>query len=82
MLQQGSITAAMSHQSNVAQVSLEVYNNFFFIHFWIRSTFWFRAGSWIIDNNLRGCLFLFLTLWGPILIPFLTLRGKANIYLT
>ena len=28
MLQQGSINA-MSHQSNVAQVSLEVYNNFF-----------------------------------------------------
>ena len=55
---------------------------------WIRCTSWFNAGSRIIENNFRDCFFLFLaprraiTLWGPILITFLTLRGKANISLT
>ena len=55
----------------------------------IRCTSWFNAGSSIIDNNLRGAFFPnfkplrgTLTLWGPILFPFLNLRGKANLYLT
>ncbi len=63
----------------------------------IRCTPWLNARSRITVNNLRGCCFLFLTpkgtltLWGPILILYLTprgpilillltLRGKANFY--
>ncbi len=44
---------------------------------WIR----FNAGSWIIENNLSGCLFLFLApAEGPILITLLTWPKISNFF--
>ena len=60
-------------------------------HFvWIRCTSLFNVDSGIIENNLGGVFFLFLASArgggsnpaGSIQIPLLTMRGKANIYLT
>ena len=56
----------------------------FYLFFWIWCTFWFNAGSRIIENDLKVCFFSIfrpcsgaLTLQGLILIPLLTLRSKA-----
>ncbi len=63
------------NQKLISSVVSEIYNkrSVRYIFFWIRCTSRFIAKPKIIKNNLRGCFLLFL---------FLTLRGKANLYLT
>ncbi len=52
---------------------------------WIRCTSRFNAGSRIIENNFKGCIFLFLAPAegpnhaGQYSYPFPNLRGKANL---
>ncbi len=81
--------------SQVLKSYCQQHLQFFRIHFsavavvvliiWIRCNFWFNAGSRIIENKFKGCSFLFLaplTLQGTILIIYLRLQGKGNLYLT
>ncbi len=57
------------------------------LKYWIWCTFWFNAGSRIIENDL-SFFYIYslcggaLTLQDTIIIHFLTRRGKANLYLT